>query len=112
MFKGFEGKRFNGPNDVWNDTSGGMYFTDPLYERDYWVNFKQELSHKSLYYRDNKGKIVKLETFTQPNGIIGSEKLKKLYISDIDAGKLMFTIYSEMENFLPKGYSVKWVLTE
>ena len=87
LFKGFEGKRFNGPNDVWNDTSGGMYFTDPLYERDYWVNFKQELSHKSLYYRDNKGKIVKLETFTQPNGIIGSEKLKKLYISDIDAGK-------------------------
>lgn len=87
LFKGFEGKRFNGPNDVWNDTSGGMYFTDPLYERDYWVNFKQELSHKSLYYRDNKGKIVKLETFTQPNGIIGSEKLKKLYISDIEAGK-------------------------
>ena len=87
LFKGFEGKRFNGPNDVWNDTSGGMYFTDPLYERDYWVNFKQELSHKSLYYRDNKGIIVKLETFTQPNGIIGSEKLKKLYISDIDAGK-------------------------
>ncbi|PWN69135.1 SMP-30/gluconolactonase/LRE family protein [Chryseobacterium phosphatilyticum] len=87
LFRNFEGKRFNGPNDVWNDASGGMYFTDPLYIRDYWVDFKQELPHKSIYYRDNKGNITRLETFTQPNGIVGSERLKKLYISDIDAGK-------------------------
>jgi gluconolactonase len=87
LLKGFEGKRFNGPNDVWNDEFGGMYFTDPLYERDYWKNFKQEISNKSLYYRSKEGKISKLETFTQPNGIVGSEKFKKLYVSDIDAGK-------------------------
>ncbi len=87
VLKGFEGKRLNGPNDVWNDTLGGMYFTDPLYERDYWEGFKQELPHKSLYYRNKDGKISKLETFTQPNGIVGSETLKKLYVSDIDAGK-------------------------
>ncbi|MDG4651639.1 SMP-30/gluconolactonase/LRE family protein [Chryseobacterium arthrosphaerae] len=87
LLKGFEGKRLNGPNDVWNDASGGMYFTDPLYERDYWVNFKQELPHKSLYYRSKDGKISKLDTFTQPNGIAGSETLRKLYVSDIDAGK-------------------------
>lgn len=87
ILKGFQGKRLNGPNDIWNDAAGGMYFTDPLYERDYWVGFKQEIPHKSLYYRTKEGKIVKLETFVQPNGIVGSEKLKKLYISDIDAGK-------------------------
>lgn len=87
LLKGFEGKRLNGPNDVWNDSSGGMYFTDPLYERDYWVNFKKEIADKSLYYRNKDGKTVKLETFTQPNGIVGSEKFKKLYVSDIDAGK-------------------------
>jgi gluconolactonase len=87
LSKGFNGKRLNGPNDVWNDNFGGMYFTDPLYERDYWVDFKQELPHKSLYYRSKEGKITLLETFTQPNGIVGSETLKKLYISDIDSGK-------------------------
>ncbi|WP_262511606.1 SMP-30/gluconolactonase/LRE family protein [Chryseobacterium carnipullorum] len=87
ILKGFEGKRLNGPNDVWNDSSGGMYFTDPLYERDYWVDFKQEIAHKGLYYRTKEGKTVRLETFTQPNGIVGSEIFKKLYISDIDAGK-------------------------
>ncbi|MGL6127697.1 SMP-30/gluconolactonase/LRE family protein [Chryseobacterium artocarpi] len=87
LFNNFEGKRLNGPNDVWNDTFGGMYFTDPLYERDYWTNFKQEIPNKSLYYRNKEGKISKLDTFTQPNGIVGSEILKKLYVSDIDAGK-------------------------
>jgi gluconolactonase len=88
-----------------------MYFTDPLYERDYWINFKQEIPHKSLYYRNKEGRF-KLETFTQPNGIVGSEKLKKLYLSDIDAGKPMFMIFWEKENYLRKNYSVKWVQTE
>ncbi|UZT97666.1 SMP-30/gluconolactonase/LRE family protein [Chryseobacterium fluminis] len=87
LVENFEGKRLNGPNDVWNDAHGGMYFTDPLYKRDYWVDFKEEIPNKSLYYRSKEGKVVKLETFTQPNGIIGSEKFKKLFVSDIDAGK-------------------------
>lgn len=87
LSKGFEGKRLNGPNDLWLDGNGGIYFTDPLYPRDYWENFKVEIPEKNLYYRNNEGKISKLETFTQPNGIIGSISQKKLYISDIDAGK-------------------------
>lgn len=87
LLKGVEGKRLNGPNDIWNDSFGGMYFTDPLYERDYWEDFKQEIPHKSLYYRSKDGKVNKIETFTQPNGVVGSENFKKLYVSDIDAGK-------------------------
>ena len=83
----FNGKRLNGPNDLWLDNEGGIYFTDPLYERDYWNNFKQEIQEKNLYYRNSEGKIIKLDTFTQPNGIVGSQKLKKLYVSDIDANK-------------------------
>ena len=87
LSKGFDGKRLNGPNDLWIDKSGGIYFTDPLYERDYWKNFKVEIPEKNLYYRHQNGTITKLETFLQPNGIIGSEKMKKLYVSDINAGK-------------------------
>lgn len=83
----FEGKRLNGPNDLWVDENNGIYFTDPLYVRDYWKNFKQEIPEKNLYYRNSDGKIIKLDTFTQPNGIVGSQKLKKLYVSDIDANK-------------------------
>lgn len=87
LSKGFEGKRLNGPNDLWLDDFGGIYFTDPLYERDYWENFKVEIPEKNLYYRNKNGAISKIETFVQPNGIIGSKKLKKLYVSDIDGGK-------------------------
>ena len=83
----FEGKRLNGPNDLWVDENNGIYFTDPLYVRDYWKNFKQEIFDKNLYYRNSEGKITKLDTFTQPNGIVGSLKFKKLYVSDIDANK-------------------------
>lgn len=87
LSKGFEGKRLNGPNDLWLDGNGGIYFTDPLYKRDYWQDFKVEIPEKNLYYRNKDGKISKLETFVQPNGIIGNVKTKKLYVSDIDAGK-------------------------
>ena len=83
----FNGKRLNGPNDLWLDNEGGIYFTDPLYVRDYWKNFKQEIFDKNLYYRNSEGKITKLDTFTQLNGIVGSLKFKKLYVSDIDANK-------------------------
>lgn len=83
----FNGKRLNGPNDLWLDGNGGIYFTDPLYVRDYWQDFHQEIQEKNLYYRNSEGKITKLDTFTQPNGIVGSQKLKKLYVSDIDANK-------------------------
>lgn len=87
LSKGFNGKRLNGPNDLWLDDKGGIYFTDPLYERDYWINFVQEIPEKNLYYRSKAGTIIQLETFLQPNGIIGSNKLNKLYVSDIEAKK-------------------------
>ncbi len=83
----FNGKRLNGPNDLWLDENGGIYFTDPLYVRDYWQDFHQEIQEKNLYYRNSEGKITKLDTFTQPNGIVGSQELKKLYVSDIDTHK-------------------------
>lgn len=87
LIKDFNGKRLNGPNDLWLDKKGGIYFTDPLYVRDYWKDFHQEIKEKNLYYRNSEGEIYKIDTFTQPNGIVGSQKFKKLYVSDIDAGK-------------------------
>ncbi|MGK2925976.1 MAG: SMP-30/gluconolactonase/LRE family protein, partial [Lysobacterales bacterium] len=30
------GKLLNGPNDIWVSSRGDIYFTDPLYPRDYW----------------------------------------------------------------------------
>ena len=50
LLDNFEGKRFNGPNDLWIDAKGGIFFTDPYYQRPYWERKKPDLSNQSVYY--------------------------------------------------------------
>lgn len=87
VMENIEGKRLNGPNDLWIDSSNGIYFTDPLYERNYWKDFKQEIPTRYLYYRNTNGNITTFDSFVQPNGIVGSNKQGKLYVSDLYAEK-------------------------
>src|ERR1700709_2644348 len=35
LMRDFGGRRLNGPNDLWIDARGGIYFTDPYYQRSY-----------------------------------------------------------------------------
>jgi len=82
----FGGKLFNGPNDVWVDPAGGMYFTDPFYKRDYWQGReKPEQEKQRLYYlpKDAKVPLIADETLVQPNGIIGSTEGKLLFVADM-----------------------------
>ena len=83
----FNGKKLNGPNDLWvNPKTGGIYFTDPLYRRPYWTRdpaMQQEGQY--LYYitPDRKTVVLADTEFVQPNGIIGTPDGKKLYVADI-----------------------------
>jgi gluconolactonase len=82
----FNTKLFNGPNDVWVDPAGGMYFTDPFYKRDYWKDReKPEQANQRLFYlpKGAAAPIVADETLVQPNGIIGSPDGKLLFVADI-----------------------------
>jgi gluconolactonase len=36
LVKDYQGKKLNGPNDVWVRPDGAMYFTDPFYKRPWW----------------------------------------------------------------------------
>ncbi|MES1218955.1 MAG: SMP-30/gluconolactonase/LRE family protein [Bacteroidota bacterium] len=86
----FHGHRFNGPNDLWIDPKGGIYFTDPYYQRDYWERKKPDLEKQNLYYLP-KGKteaIVMDSTLLQPNGIVGTPDGKYLYVADIRDNKI------------------------
>ncbi|RYG42202.1 MAG: SMP-30/gluconolactonase/LRE family protein, partial [Chitinophagaceae bacterium] len=85
----FEGKKLNGPNDLWIDGAGGIYFTDPYYQRDYWTRTKPEQPGRYLYYFERATKKITIvdTAFTQPNGIIGSSDGKYLYVADIGASK-------------------------
>tara|TARA_R110000796_G_scaffold35798_1_gene91802 strand:+ start:5487 stop:6383 length:897 start_codon:yes stop_codon:yes gene_type:complete len=81
----FEGKKLNGPNDLWIDPKGGIYFTDPFYKRPYWTRTEQEIEQQRVYYLtpDHQDIIIVGDDFVKPNGIIGNKKGTLLYIADI-----------------------------
>jgi gluconolactonase len=89
LVKDFEGKKLNGPNDLWVDPKGGIYFTDPFYKRDYWTRTEKEIEQENVYYLspDKKKLVVAATDFVRPNGIIGTADGKKLYVADINAKK-------------------------
>jgi len=89
LLTGFEGKKFNGPNDLWQDRKGGIYFTDPYYQRDYLERKKPEMERQNVYYlpkNKSEARVVDADLM-QPNGIVGSRDGKKLYVADIRANK-------------------------
>ena len=90
LVKDYNGKLLNGPNDLWIDSKGGMYLTDPLYPRDYWKRDpKMQQDGEHVYYLSPDGKkLVRVDDqLKKPNGIIGTADGKNLYVADIGAGK-------------------------
>jgi len=89
LVKNFHGHRLNGPNDLWIDPKGGIYFTDPYYQRSYWKRTKPDIKQQRVYYLtpDRKKVFIVVNDLQKPNGIIGTLDGKTLYIADIKAGK-------------------------
>lgn len=90
LVKDIEGKKLNGPNDVWvNKYSGHIYFTDPYYERDYWENKSQVPKGEHVYLLKKEADNVELaDSFLKkPNGLIGTADGKHLYVADIGDNK-------------------------
>jgi len=87
----FDGKKLNGPNDLWvHPQNGGIYFTDPLYRRNYWTRdpAMQQEGEYVYYLKPDRKTIVKVDTdLKKPNGIIGTPDGKKLYVADIGDSK-------------------------
>lgn len=81
-------KQFNGPNDLWIAADGGIYFTDPYYQRDYWTRTESDLDTQNVYYLAPDGSLsVVDDTLVKPNGIVGSGDGKTLYVADFGGGK-------------------------
>jgi gluconolactonase len=100
----YQGKRLNGPNDVWiNPVNGGIYITDPIFPRDYWdaddprqqpwepTRSEQAPQGKGgyVYYLPPDGKkLIRVTTEAMgwesdawPNGVVGTPDGKKLYVN-------------------------------
>lgn len=89
VIAGYEGKRLNGPNDVWVRPDGGLYLTDPFYVRSYWDHGHKEQDTEGVYFLPPGGKtlIRVIGDFVQPNGLIGTPDGKTLYVADIGDSK-------------------------
>jgi len=83
--KGFGGVHLNGPNDLWQDMKGGIYFTDPYFHRDYWeAGHKQEQDIRAVYYLKPSGELIRvIEDLRVPNGITGTPDGKYLFVADM-----------------------------
>ncbi len=81
----YQGKDLNGPNDIWVDPKGGIYFTDPYYQRPWWNRTEKEIEKERVYYLPPGSTVpeIVVDDFVQPNGLIGSPDGKTLYIADI-----------------------------
>ena len=87
LIKEYNGHKLNGPNDVWIDPHGGMYITDPYFQRDYWTrkHADSSLGGEYVYYLlPNKNQLIKVDSTTKkPNGIVGTPDGKFLYVADM-----------------------------
>jgi len=73
-------KRLNSPNDLWIDSRGGIYFTDPRYG-----NMDDlELGGFHVYYLtpDRKQLVRVIDDLVKPNGVVGTADGKLLYVAD------------------------------
>lgn len=90
LISDYDGKRLNGPNDLWVHPNGGVYLTDPLYKRPYWTrNPEMQQDGEHLYYLspDRKTLVRADDQLVKPNGIVGTPDGKKLYVADIGDSK-------------------------
>jgi gluconolactonase len=89
LLRDFGGRRLNGPNDLWIDRRGGIYFTDPYYQRPYWTRTHPDLEKENVYYLPAGAKeaVVAADSLQKPNGIVGTPDGRYLYVADIQANK-------------------------
>jgi gluconolactonase len=88
VVKDYQGQRLNGPNDVWIRADGGVYFTDPLYPRQYWPKEEVQRAKEAVYFLSPDGKKLTCvaDDLKKPNGLVGTPDDKIIYLTDIGAG--------------------------
>ena len=100
LISSYNGYVLNGPNDIWiNRLNGGMYITDPYFQRDYWTrqHADSNLHGEKLYFLPpGKMQLVMADsTVIKPNGIVGTPDGKYLYVADMGNWK---TYRCEIQN--------------
>ena len=84
----YQGKKFNAPNDICQDSKGRIYFSDPRYLG----HEPRELEHFAVYRIDTDGTVVEVtHDVEKPNGVGLSPDGKTLYVADHNNGSERIT---------------------
>lgn len=82
----YQGKRFNAPNDLVVDSSGGIYFTDPGFRAP--DPLPQGVT--GVYYVSADGEVSRIiDDLPNPNGVILSPDEKTLYVIPTGQAEMM-----------------------
>jgi gluconolactonase len=82
LAEGYQGKKFNAPNDIAVRRDGHVYFTDPAFGS---ANDRRELDFYGIWHMSPKGDLdVVAKWTTRPNGIALPSDGKVLYVTDSD----------------------------
>lgn len=83
----FDGKVFNGPDDLWVRPDGGIYFTDPDYHSTH--DKRSRVEGQNVYFMTPDHKTVRRVTVDifKPTGMIGTNDGKLLYVADYGEAK-------------------------
>jgi gluconolactonase len=95
----FEGKSIDGPNDLVTDGKGGIYFTDPQFT----AEAKKFQPGRSVFYLKPQGKLVRvipLNDFAMPNGILLSPDGKTLYVNNTYDNEAFWNVDSDKDNWV------------
>lgn len=96
----YEGMKFNSPNDLVQHSSGSIYFTDPPYGLEGYVDDPaKELDFQGVYRIDPNGEVVLLtDELSRPNGIAFSADETLLYVANSDTERAIWMVYDVTEN--------------
>jgi len=96
----YEGGRFNSPNDVIQHSDGSIYFTDPPYGLEGYVDDPlRELDFQGVYRIDPDGEVQLLtDELTRPNGLAFSQDESLLYVANSDGSRALWMVYDVRED--------------
>jgi gluconolactonase len=82
----YKGKKFDSPNDVVYNSKGELFFTDPPYGLEKYINDPlKELSFQGVYRVTMSGEVMLLtDTITRPNGVAFLPGEKTLLVANSD----------------------------
>jgi gluconolactonase len=82
----YKDNRFNAPNDLVIDKTGGIYFTDPSFR----APKPMPQNKLGVYYVDAKGEVTRLiDDLPNPNGVLLSVDEKTLYVIPTGTADMM-----------------------